>query len=66
MVLEGLLRAFWPLAAFLAAAWAAFAFGLAEALTRQQMLAALGALGLAALGLALWGARSFRWPSRAA
>ncbi|HMQ93441.1 TIGR02302 family protein [Amaricoccus sp.] len=66
MVLEGLLRAFWPLAAFLAAAWAAFAFGIAEALTRPQMLAALGALGLAALGLALWGLRHFRWPSRAA
>jgi hypothetical protein len=64
MVLEGLLRAFWPLAAFLATAWAVFAFGLAEALTRPQMLAALAGIGLAALVLAVGGLRRFRWPSR--
>ncbi len=64
MILEGLLRAFWPLAAFLASAWAVFAFGLAETLSRPRMLAVLAVLGLAALVLALRGLRRFHWPSR--
>lgn len=65
MALERALRAFWPLGALLAAAWALLAFGLAEAAPRGLMLAALAAAGLTALVLLIRGARRMRWPSLA-
>jgi uncharacterized protein (TIGR02302 family) len=66
MALESFTRAFWPLGAALAAAWAALAFGLAELLTRDQLLAAATLAGLGLLGLLVQGIRRFRWPSAAA
>ncbi|MBP7002855.1 TIGR02302 family protein [Amaricoccus sp.] len=65
LALERALRAFWPLASLLAAAWAALAFGLAEAAPRGPLLVATVAAGLAALFLLLRGLRRFRLPTRA-
>ncbi|MBA3324860.1 MAG: hypothetical protein H0T41_06195, partial [Rhodobacteraceae bacterium] len=39
MALERALRAFWPLAALAAVVWAALAFGVAEALPHNALLA---------------------------
>lgn len=65
MALERGLRAFWPLGTLAAAAWAALAFGAAEALPRTPLLVLLALVGLAALALAGAGALRFRWPSLA-
>jgi uncharacterized protein (TIGR02302 family) len=65
IALERAVRAFWPLASLAAVVWAALAFGLAEALSRTQLMAVLGTAGLAALVLAGIGLRQFRWPSAA-
>jgi uncharacterized protein (TIGR02302 family) len=62
MAAERALRAFWPLGALLAAAWAALAFGLAEAAARGPLLATLALAGAGALALAAVGVRRFRWP----
>lgn len=66
MAVESALRAFWPLGAFAATAWAAAAFGLADHTTRPQMIALAGAVGLVFLWLFARGARRFAWPSDAA
>ena len=63
MGLEAALRAFWPLAAFLAGLWAVLAFGLAELASRTELMAALGLAGAGALWLAYRGVRRFRLPS---
>ena len=65
MALEFFTRAFWPLGAFLAALWAALAFGVAEIMTRPQLLALAVAAGLAAVFLLGLGIRRFRWPREA-
>ena len=65
MALESLTRAFWPLGAALAVAWAALAFGLAEVLTRHQLIALLALAGIAVAVLLVYGLRRFRWPSEA-
>jgi len=66
MALESALRAFWPLGAFAAAAWAAAAFGLADHTTRPQTIALVGAVAAVLLYLLVRGIRRFRWPSDAA
>lgn len=66
MVVEALLRAFWPLGALLGFAWSALAFGVADLLTRLQLLALLAVLGLLALVLLGGGIARLAWPSRAA
>ncbi|TPE52482.1 TIGR02302 family protein [Amaricoccus solimangrovi] len=63
MIVERLLRAFWPLGSLTAAFWSVLAFGLPELLTRGQMIAVLVATGLAALWLGWRGVGAFRWPS---
>jgi hypothetical protein len=65
MALEAFTRAFWPLGTLLAAAWAALAFGLAEAVDRRVLLAALALAGVAAIWLLWRGIARFRWPRRA-
>lgn len=63
MFLESALRAAWPVAAAIAAIWAAIAFGVLGNADRLWTLAFLGL----ALALVLWllirGIRSFRWPT---
>ncbi len=66
MVVEGALRAFWPLAAFLAALWAVLAFGLAEIASRNELRGGLALAGLVAMWLIVRGVRRFRLPSHAA
>lgn len=66
MGLESLIRAFWPLFSAACIVWAAFAFGLAEVLTRGQMAALATAAALILLALLGLGIRRFRWPSAAA
>ncbi|PZQ52357.1 MAG: TIGR02302 family protein [Rhodovulum sulfidophilum] len=63
MVVETLLRAFWPLGSLVAVFWSVIAFGLPEALTRVQMYAVLAVFAAAALYLAWRGFRGLRWPS---
>jgi len=63
MAAERALRAFWPLAAFLAAAWAVLAFGIADVVPRGPFLAGLLAAVFGGLGLAVLGASRFDWPS---
>lgn len=63
MALESFTRSFWPLGSAVAAVWAALAFGLAEVLTRHQLIAFLAVAGLAAVVLLVHGLRRFRWPS---
>jgi uncharacterized protein (TIGR02302 family) len=63
MALESFTRAFWPLGSAVAVLWAAFAFGLAEVLSRPQLVGMLGVAGLALLYLLVLGVRRFRWPS---
>jgi uncharacterized protein (TIGR02302 family) len=65
MALERGLRAFWPLGALVAASWAVLAFGAAEALARDALLAGLGLAALGALALGARGVLRFRWPSLA-
>lgn len=65
MALERALRAFWPLGALLAAAWALLAFGLAEAAPRRLILAALAGATIAALVFLVRGVRRMRWPALA-
>jgi uncharacterized protein (TIGR02302 family) len=65
LLLERLTRAFWPVASLMFAAWSLTAFGLAEPLSRGQLVAAIGLVAVAALALVAWGARRLRWPSRA-
>lgn len=65
MMVETLSRAFWPLGSFLAAFWAALAFGLPEILSRGQLVLAL-ALGVGGIAYFLvTGIRAVRWPSEA-
>jgi uncharacterized protein (TIGR02302 family) len=66
MAAESFTRAFWPLASVLAVLWAALAFGLAEVVTRAELLVLLAIAGLAALWFLVQGLRRFRWPSAAA
>jgi uncharacterized protein (TIGR02302 family) len=66
MGLESLVRAFWPFLSAAAFAWAAFAFGLAEILTRGQLAVVASLLALFLLGLLGLGVRRFRWPTVAA
>jgi len=63
MALESFARSFWPLGSALAALWAALAFGLAELLTRHQLIALLAVVGLALVVLLVQSLRRFRWPS---
>ncbi len=63
MVVESLLRAFWPLGSLVAAAWSVIAFGLPELLTRAQMIGVIAVFGLAAIWLAWRGCRAFAWPT---
>ncbi|HVH03914.1 MAG TPA: DUF4175 family protein, partial [Amaricoccus sp.] len=65
MALESFTRAFWSLGSALAVLWAAIAFGLAEALTRGQLVAVLAVAGLGLLVLLVHGLRRFRWPRAA-
>ncbi len=63
MALESFTRSFWPFGSGLAVLWALLAFGLAEILTRTQLIALLA---IAAVGLVLLlvvGIRRFHWPS---
>jgi uncharacterized protein (TIGR02302 family) len=46
--------------------WAALAFGLAEILTRTQLIGLLGVAGLGLLWLLVLGLRRFRWPTAGA
>ncbi len=62
MALESFVRAFWPLGSALAVLWAVLAFGLAEALTRHQLIALLAVVGLGLAVLLVHGLRRFRWP----
>ncbi|HVL21049.1 MAG TPA: TIGR02302 family protein, partial [Amaricoccus sp.] len=66
MGLESFVRAFWPFLAAAAFAWAAFAFGLAEVLTRGQVAVVASLVALLLLGLLGLGVRRFRWPTTAA
>jgi hypothetical protein len=66
MVLEGALRALWPLAALLAAVWSVLAFGLAELASRNELRAGLALAGVAVIWLLVRGVRRFRLPSEAA
>lgn len=63
MLVETLLRSFWPLASFLAAFWAAIAFGLPEALSRGQLGFVLALAAGAGTYLLVIGIRALRWPS---
>ncbi len=63
MVVETALRAFWPLASFLAAFWAAIAFGLSEVLSRGQLVFALALAAGASVYFLVIGIRAFIWPS---
>ncbi|MFT3975465.1 MAG: TIGR02302 family protein [Amaricoccus sp.] len=63
MGLESLARAFWPFLSAAGLAWAAFAFGLAEILTRPQVAAVASVVALLLLALLGLGARRFRWPT---
>jgi hypothetical protein len=62
MALESFTRAFWPVGAALAVLWAALAFGLAEILTRSQLIGVLAVAGLGLAVLLVAGFRRFRWP----
>jgi uncharacterized protein (TIGR02302 family) len=62
MALESFTRAFWPVGAALAVLWAALAFGLAEILTRSQLIGVLAVAGLGLAVLLVAGLRRFRWP----
>ncbi len=65
MGIETVLRAFWPVAAFLAALWAALAFGLAEIMSRTELRIALAVALVVTLALLLRGARRLRLPTGA-
>lgn len=61
--LESAGRAFWPLFSAAAVLWAAFAFGLAEILSRSQVAILASAAALLLLALLGLGIRRFRWPT---
>lgn len=63
MAVESFTRSFWPLGSALAVLWAALAFGLAETLSRTQLIAVLTVAGLGCAVLLVLGLRRFRWPS---
>jgi uncharacterized protein (TIGR02302 family) len=63
MALESFARSFWPLGSALAVLWAALAFGLAEVLTRTQLIVFLAAASLGLLFLLVIGIRRFHWPT---
>ncbi len=63
MMVETVLRSFWPLGSLLAVIWSAIAFGLAEVLSRMQLLCLLAVAGGAVLWLLIRGIRALRWPS---
>lgn len=65
MALESFARAFWPFGSALAVVWAALAFGLAEALTRGQLIGLLAGAAAVLAILLVRGLRRFRWPSAA-
>jgi uncharacterized protein (TIGR02302 family) len=64
MTLERALRAFWLLASLLALAWAALAFGAADALPPPVLAGVVGFVALAIVAAAVRGFLSFRLPSR--
>lgn len=66
MGLETFIRAFWPFLSAAGLAWAAFAFGLAETLSRGKVALVTTLVALVLLGLFGLGVRRFRWPSAAA
>lgn len=58
-------RAFWPLLAVVALAFAVLAFGLTDHLSRRGLWAAMGVAALAVLAALYWGIRRYHTPSRA-
>ncbi|AHM03846.1 Methyl-accepting chemotaxis protein [Roseibacterium elongatum DSM 19469] len=64
MVAERVARAFWPLWSIVFLAVAAFAFGLATALSQPQLWAVMGTVGIAVIWAIVRGLRRFRMPSR--
>ena len=65
MIAERVTRAFWPVWSVLAAGAAALLLGLHEMVPPEAEQGAAAVLALAVLGLAIRGARLFRWPARA-
>lgn len=65
MVLERLLRAFWPAAAVAASAWALISFGILELGSPILVIAGLVAVVVTFIVFLVLGKRSFQWPSRA-
>jgi uncharacterized protein (TIGR02302 family) len=65
ILLERLLRAFWPLGSFLLAGWSVVAFGLPDLLSRGQIVVLVLAFLLVALVLASRGWLAFQPPTRA-
>lgn len=65
MIAERVTRAFWPVWSVLAAGAAALLLGLHEMVPPEAEQGAAAVLALAVLGLAMRGARLFRWPARA-
>lgn len=64
MLAEQVTRAFWPLWSLGILLLGALALGLHERLSVEAVWAAVVVSGLALVGLLVWGARRFRWPSR--
>ncbi len=64
MVVERLLRAFWPAFAVLVSTWSVVALGALEHGSRLHAIAGLAVAGLTFLVFAVFGLRRFRWPDR--
>lgn len=65
LVLERGATAFWPVWTVGFLGYAAAAFGLFDAVTRNELIGIWAGIAVLAIGLGVWGARRFRWPGRA-